>query len=70
MNMTIRPSTENATPGVLVKGKLRIIGNIDVTEPDGSDSHHYPMAMLITFDDAEQIRKAITDGVCEYEFLP
>jgi hypothetical protein len=52
------------------KGKLRIVGNIDVKEPDGSDGGHFPLAILVTFDSVEEVRKALLDGKCTYEFTP
>lgn len=41
-------------------GRLAIMGNINVIEPDGEEVN-YPRALLISFDDKESIRKAITD---------
>jgi hypothetical protein len=50
-----------------VIAKLAVMGEIEVKELDG-ESHTYPMALLITFDDKEQIRQAIKDGICRFEF--
>lgn len=41
-------------------GRLAIMGNIDVSEPDGEIAN-YPRALLISFDDADSIRAAIDD---------
>jgi len=41
-------------------GRLAIMGNIDVLEPDG-EIVNYPMALLAAFDTTEEIRKAIHD---------
>ena len=51
----------------MVTAKLAIMGEIDVKEPDGS-TQHFPMALLITFDNPEQIRRAIKEGECKFVF--
>ena len=41
-------------------GRLAVMGNIEIVEPDGEHAH-YPMALLISFDSQESIRQAIND---------
>lgn len=41
-------------------GRLAVMGNIDIVEPDGGNVN-YPRALLILFDSADEIRKAIND---------
>ncbi len=48
------------------KGKLVIMGEIETVEHDGTQMH--PMALLITFKTKEEIRQAIADGKCEFNF--
>ncbi len=43
------------------------MGGIDVINLDG-DIDNYPMALLIEFDNAEDIRQAIKNGSVEFEF--
>lgn len=50
-----------------VMGRLSVMGEIEVKEL-GGESHTYPMALLITFDDKEAVRQAIKDGICRFEF--
>jgi hypothetical protein len=49
------------------QGRLIEMGEIKSADLDGT-LHTYPMALLITFESVEEIRKAIKDGVCRFEF--
>lgn len=49
------------------QGRLIEMGEIKSQDLDGS-VHTYPMALLITFANVEEIRKAIKDGICRFEF--
>jgi hypothetical protein len=53
--------------GKMAQGKLKIMGQIEVNEPDDMVAT-YRMALLIEFDSAEGIRKAIADNCCRYTF--
>lgn len=55
-----------AVPQPTALGKLRIMGEIVTKDADGDETH--PMALLVTFSSAEEIRKAIKDGYCRFEF--
>lgn len=59
----IAPSTEG-----IVQGKLAEMGEIPVQETGGTSVHTYPMALVITFDKVEDIRRAIKDGVCRFTY--
>jgi len=48
------------------KAKLTIMGQIITIEDEQEFTH--PMALLIEFDSAEEIREAIKRGSCEFEF--
>jgi hypothetical protein len=48
------------------KPKLTVMGHIVTLEDDQQFIH--PMALLIEFDSAEDIRAAIDRGSCEFEF--
>lgn len=48
-------------------GRLVIMGEITVKDLDDSERDHH-MALLIEFDSAEDIRKAIADGHCTFKF--
>ena len=50
----------------MAEGRLVIMGQITTKETDAPDYTH-PMALLITFDSVDAIRKAIKDGYCRYE---
>lgn len=52
-------------PSEHAQGKLIEMGQITSTDLDGT-AHMYPMALLITFDSVDEIRKAIKDGVCDF----
>ena len=47
--------------------KLRIMGNITVKEPDGEDIA-YDKALLIEFNSDEDIRTALKNMKCEFEW--
>lgn len=49
-----------------VKGKLKIMGRIEVVEDD--ENYKTDLGLLIVFENAEEIRQALKDGVCEFEF--
>ena len=49
------------------QGKLIEMGEIKSVDLDGT-VNTYPMALLITFDSKEEIRKAIKEGVCRFVF--
>lgn len=51
----------------VVTGKLAIMGNIVVEELDAT-KQTYPMALLITFESAEDIRQALKDMECKFSF--
>lgn len=51
----------------MVTGKLTIMGQIEVKEPDDKTVTH-PMALLINFNSVEDIRQAIADGECKFVF--
>lgn len=51
----------------MVTGKLEVMGRIEIVE-DEVDTYIYPMALLITFDNKEDIRAAIKDGECKFTF--
>lgn len=57
----------NTTIDGIVEGRLIEMGEIKSADLDGT-VHTYPMALVITFDSVEAIRKAIKDGICRYEF--
>lgn len=59
--------TLNDAYGELAKGRLSIMGQIETVEPDGKYQMH-KMALLIEFDSVEAIRKAMADGICQYDF--
>jgi hypothetical protein len=40
------------------EGRLAIMGNIDVIEPDG-EKVNYPKALLIAFDTSDELREAV-----------
>ena len=50
----------------MVTAKMNILGEIDVSGPDGIEK--YQLAMLITFQTPEDARKAMKDGECKLEF--
>lgn len=50
-----------------VEGKLVIMGNIAVAEGEG-EIYEHEMALLIEFDNAEDIRQAIKDGEVKFTF--
>jgi anti-sigma28 factor (negative regulator of flagellin synthesis) len=52
----------------MVKGKLAEMGEIPVQEIGSAEVHTYPMALVITFDKVEDIRKAIADGACRFAY--
>lgn len=49
------------------KGKLRIMGQIEVNEPDAGKCE-YKYALLIEFDSPQAIRQAMNDERCEFVF--
>ena len=51
----------------MVTGKLKIMGQIETVEPDG-ENQKYPMALLIEFDSADDIRAALKDMECKFCF--
>lgn len=54
----------------MAKAKLEIMGRILVaSEENYREEHLYPMALLISFDNPEDIRQAIKDGKVEFEFV-
>lgn len=50
-----------------MKGKLKVMGDIETLEPDG-ETFKVNYGLLIEFDSPEDIRQAIKDGTCEFEF--
>lgn len=62
-----RRDTAPATPKPCL-GKLIEMGELRTCEMDGNGVHVYPMALLITFESKEAIRKAIADGICKFTF--
>ena len=50
----------------MTKGKLKIMGRIEVVEDD--ENYKTNLGLLIVFDSPEDIRQALKDGVCEFEF--
>ena len=52
--------------GKMISGQLKVMGNIDLLE-DG-EAQPIDMALVITFDNSEDIRQAIADGQCKFSF--
>jgi hypothetical protein len=52
---------------MMITGKLVVMGEIDTVEPDDVTWKH-PMALLIEFESAADIRQAIKDGECKFTF--
>lgn len=50
------------------KGKLIQMGLLELPSGEGGDVDKYPYALVIAFDNPEEIRQAIKDGNCEFEF--
>jgi hypothetical protein len=55
------------TPTQPVMGRLAIMGEIVTVESEDTTQKH-PLALLITFDSVEDVRKAIGDGTCRFKF--
>ena len=49
----------------MAKGKAVIMGRIEVLEEP--ENYKHDMAILVVFDDVEEIRKAISDGKLEFK---
>lgn len=62
-----RQTVSAASLETTAQGNLIEMGEIRSADLDGA-VHTYPMALLITFDSVEEIRKAIKEGVCRYVF--
>lgn len=58
---------KNAEGTNIIKGRLIEMGEIKSADLDGT-VHTYPMALVITFESREAIKKAINDGMCRFEF--
>ncbi|MDP2621995.1 MAG: hypothetical protein Q8P46_17780 [Hyphomicrobiales bacterium] len=65
--MECDPQFGYPVPEPTAHGKLIEMGEIKSQDMDGT-VHTYPMALLITFDSKEEIRKAIKEGVCRFVF--
>lgn len=52
----------------MAKAKLAIMGEIVVVGLDGNPDI-YDMALLITFDNSEELRQAIREGKVEFNFI-
>jgi hypothetical protein len=52
----------------MVTGNLIEVGNITSVSLDG-EKYSSPLAMLITFKNVDDIRKAIADGKCSFTFM-
>lgn len=50
----------------MITAKLEVMGNIDVLE-DGSPVN-FPMALVLSFDNAEDIRQALKDMEVKFEW--
>lgn len=61
------PDKEESLLRQPVRGNLRVMGNIELLE-DG-DVQAHDMALVITFDNTDDIRTAIQAGVCEFGFM-
>ena len=51
-----------------VKGRLIQMGNLELPSGEGGDVDKYPYALVISFENPEDIRQALKDGKCEFEF--
>lgn len=49
----------------VVKGRLTVVGQIDVQEPEGG-IHRTPMGLLVEYDNRDELRAAIAAGRCEF----
>jgi hypothetical protein len=49
------------------KGRLIEMGELQTVDLLG-ERHMYPMALLITFKSREEIKRAINEGICRFEF--
>ena len=49
------------------KARLVIVGGIEVVGQD-EDNFKHDLAMVLTFENREDIRKAMDDGKCEFTF--
>ena len=50
----------------MIKGKLKIMGQIEVVEDD--ENYKTNLGLLIVFENTDEIRQALKDGKCEFEF--
>jgi hypothetical protein len=50
------------------QGKLVEMGEIKSKDPSDGTVERYPMALLITFDKVEDLRLAIKQGICRFEW--
>lgn len=51
----------------LAKGQMLMAGEIEVMSLE-SGMHTVPMAVLVKFDSADELRKAVKSGRCEFTF--
>jgi len=63
--MKSKSNTEEAKGNACVAGDIHIVDN---PEADGSDlePEKIPFALLIEFDSADEVRKAMSDGSCTF----
>jgi hypothetical protein len=52
----------------MITGNLIIVGSIDVEESEERITR-FPLAMLITFSSAAEIKEAMNAGECKFTFL-
>lgn len=58
-----------AASDTLAKGRMLMAGEIEVQSLDEKVGlHTVPMAVLVTFDSADELRKAVKSGRCEFTF--
>ena len=48
-------------------GKAVIVGSVEVVE-EGGDNYRHDLGLVIVFDSAEDVRKALADGECKFAF--
>lgn len=54
----------------MIKARLEMMGRIVVeSEENSGDQDVFPMALLISFANAEDIRQAIKDGAVTFTFI-